>query len=377
MANGKDLYKILGVDKKASADEIKKAYRKLAREYHPDANPGDAKAEERFKEISAAYDVLSDPDKRKQYDRGGMFGGGQGGAGPFGGGAGGGPGFDPSNLGDLFSNIFGGGGGGAPRGGRGRPRPDRGRDLEAEVSLSFEQSISGIQVPLTLTMAGPCASCHGTGARPGTAPKVCPRCQGRGVESEGQGLFSISQPCSQCRGTGTVIEDPCATCSGSGQVEQAKRLRVNVPAGVKDGSRVRIAGRGEPGRNGGPNGDLYVITRVTGSPVFQRKGDNVVVDVPLTIPEAVLGAEVEVPTLSGRKTLRVAPGTRHGTMQRLRGEGPPRLGGKGAGDIHYRFLVDVPTDLDAEQSELFAKLSEAMNGSDPRAALFAKAAKAS
>jgi molecular chaperone DnaJ len=375
MANGKDLYKILGVDKKASADEIKKAYRKLAREYHPDANPGDAKAEERFKEISAAYDVLSDPDKRKQYDRGGMFGGGPGGAGPFGGGAGGGPGFDPSNLGDLFSNIFGGGGG--PRGGRGRPRPDRGRDLEAEVSLSFEQSISGIQVPLTLTMAGPCASCHGTGARPGTAPKVCPRCQGRGVESEGQGLFSISQPCSQCRGTGTVIEDPCATCSGSGQVEQAKRLRVNVPAGVKDGSRVRIAGRGEPGRNGGPNGDLYVITRVTGSPVFQRKGDNVVVDVPLTIPEAVLGAEVEVPTLSGRKTLRVAPGTRHGTMQRLRGEGPPRLGGKGAGDIHYRFLVDVPTDLDAEQSELFAKLSEAMNGSDPRAALFAKAAKAS
>jgi molecular chaperone DnaJ len=376
MANGKDLYKILGVDKKASADEIKKAYRKLAREYHPDANPGDAKAEERFKEISAAYDVLSDAEKRKQYDRGGLFGGFGGAGGPGGPGGPAGPGFDPSNLGDLFSNLFGGGGGGGtgPRGGRGRPRPDRGRDLETEVSLSFEQSISGIQVPLTLTMAGPCATCHGTGARPGTAPKVCPRCQGRGVESEGQGLFSISQPCSQCRGTGTVIEDPCATCSGSGQVEQAKRLRVNVPAGVKDGSRVRIAGKGEPGRNGGPNGDLYVITRVTASPVFQRKGDNVVVEVPLTIPEAVRGAEVEVPTLTGSKTLRVPPGTKHGTVQRLRGEGPPRLGGKGAGDIHYRFLIEVPQELDEEQSELFAKLSETMDGSHPRAALFARAA---
>ena len=374
----KDLYKILGVDKKASADEIKKAYRKLAREYHPDANPGDARAEERFKEISAAYDVLSDPEKRKEYDRGGLFGAFGGGGGPGGpGGFGGGAGFDTSNLGDLFSNLFGGGGGpgAGSRGGRGgRPRPDRGRDLETEVSLSFDQSISGIQVPITLTMAAACGTCHGTGAKPGTAPKVCPRCQGRGVESEGQGLFSISQPCSQCHGSGTIIEDPCPTCSGSGQVEQAKRLRVNIPGGVKDGARVRIAGKGEPGRNGGPNGDLYVITRVTPSPVFRRKGDNVVVDVPLTIPEAVRGAEVEVPTLAGRKTLRVPAGTQHGTIQRLRGEGPPRMGGKGAGDIHYRFPVDVPKELDAEQSELFAKLSETMNGTDPRAGLFARAA---
>ncbi len=368
MAQG-DLYKTLGVDKKATPEEIKKAYRKLARQYHPDTNAGDAKAEERFKEISAAYDVLSDPDKRKQYDRGGLFGAfGQGGAGQSGPA---GAGFDTSTFGDIFSNLFGGEG---QRGGaRGRPRPERGADLEAEVSLSFDQSLAGIQVPLTLTMASPCDTCHGTGAKPGTTPKVCPRCQGRGIESEGQGLFSISQPCSRCHGTGTVIEDPCPTCRGAGQVQKAKKLRVNVPAGVKDGSRVRIAGKGEPGRNGGPNGDLYVLTRVAASPVFKRKGDNVEIEVPLTIPEAVRGAEVEVPTLRGSKKLRVPPGTKHGTVQRLRGEGPPKLGAKSNGDIHYRFLIDVPSTLDAEQSDLIDKLSETMNGSDPRAKLFAQA----
>lgn len=363
-----DLYKTLGVDKKSSPEEIKKAYRKLAREYHPDRNPGDAKAEERFKEVSAAYDVLSDADKRKQYDSGRLFGGGGPGGFP------GGQGFDPSSFGDILSNLFGGAAGGGQQRGRGRPRPDRGHDLEAEVSLSFDQSLAGVQVPLTLTMSAACPTCHGTGAKPGTSPKVCPVCQGRGVESEGQGLFSISQPCSRCGGTGAVIEEPCATCSGAGQTRQARRLRVNVPAGVKDGSRVRIAGKGEPGRNGGPNGDLYVITRVSPSRLFRRKGDNVEVEVPLTIAEALRGAEIEVPTLSGRKTLRVPPGTKHGTVQRLRGEGPPRLGGKPAGDIHYRFLIDMPTELTEEQSELVEKLSQTMNGTDPRAALFANAA---
>ena len=367
-----DLYKTLGVDKKSSPEEIKKAYRKLAREYHPDRNPGDAKAEERFKEVSAAYDVLSDADKRKQYDSGRLFGGGGPGGGP--GGFPGGQGFDPSSFGDILSNLFGGAAGGGQQRGRGRPRPDRGHDLEAEVSLSFDQSLAGVQVPLTLTMSAACPTCHGTGAKPGTSPKVCPVCQGRGVESEGQGLFSISQPCSRCGGTGAVIEEPCATCSGAGQTRQARRLRVNVPAGVKDGSRVRIAGKGEPGRNGGPNGDLYVITRVSPSRLFRRKGDNVEVEVPLTIAEALRGAEIEVPTLSGRKTLRVPPGTKHGTVQRLRGEGPPRLGGKPAGDIHYRFLIDMPTELTEEQSELVEKLSQTMNGTDPRAALFANAA---
>jgi molecular chaperone DnaJ len=354
----RDLYNVLGVDKKASADEIKKAYRKLARQYHPDRNPGDKQAEERFKEISAAYDVLGDPDKRKQYDRGGFF---------TGGGPGGAPGgFDTGSFSDILSNLFGSGGARTtPRG----PRAERGRDLEAEVSISFDQSVEGAQIPLTVPTAQMCGTCHGTGAKPGTAPKVCPRCQGRGIESQGQGLFSISQPCSRCNGTGAIIEDPCPTCSGSGSVRTVKKYRVNIPAGVRDGSRVRLAGKGEPGRSGGPAGDLYVITRVSESPVFKRKGDNVEVEVPLTIPEAIRGAEVEVPTLNGRKKLRVPAGTKHGTVQRLRGEGPPRLSGKGRGDIHYRFVIDVPASLSQEQSEAVEKLSEVMNG-NPRSRLF-------
>jgi molecular chaperone DnaJ len=354
----RDLYSVLGVDKKASADEIKKAYRKLARQYHPDRNAGDKQAEERFKEISAAYDVLGDPDKRKQYDRGGFF---------TGGGPGGTPGgFDTGSFSDILSNLFGSGGARTtPRG----PRAERGRDLEAEVSISFDQSVEGAQIPLTVPTAQMCGTCHGTGAKPGTAPKVCPRCQGRGIESQGQGLFSISQPCSRCNGTGAIIEDPCPTCSGSGSVRTVKKYRVNIPAGVRDGSRVRLAGKGEPGRGGGPAGDLYVITRVSDSPVFKRKGDNVEVEVPLTIPEAIRGAEVEVPTLNGRKKLRVPAGTKHGTVQRLRGEGPPRLSGKGRGDIHYRFVIDVPASLNQEQSEAVEKLSEVMNG-NPRSRLF-------
>jgi molecular chaperone DnaJ len=361
----RDLYSVLGVEKKASPDEIKKAYRKLARKYHPDTNSGDTQAEERFKEISAAYDVLGDPDKRKQYDRGGLFGGG--GARPGGPGGTGGPNFDPGSFSDILSNLFGGGAAGrtSQRG----PRAERGRDLEAEVSISFEQAIDGAQIPLTVPTSQMCGTCHGTGAKPGTAPKVCPRCQGRGIESQGQGLFSISQPCSQCGGTGAIIEDPCPTCQGTGSVRTVKKYRVNIPAGVRDGSRVRLAGKGEPGRSGGPAGDLYVITRVADSPVFKRKGDHVEVEVPLTIPEAIRGAEIEVPTLNGRKTLRVAPGTKHGTVQRLRGEGPPRLSGKGRGDIHYRFVIDVPAKLSNEQSEAVEKLSEVMNG-NPRARLF-------
>jgi molecular chaperone DnaJ len=373
----KDLYKTLGVDKKASQDDIKKAYRKLARKYHPDRNPGDAQAEERFKEVQAAYDVLGDPDKRKQYDRGPLFGfGGSGPAGSAGGG------FDAGGFGDILSDLFGqatgrarGGTTGGTTGGAARrgPRPERGGDLEAEVTISFEQSIEGTQVPLTVPTATPCTTCRGTGARPGTSPTVCPRCQGRGVESQGQGLFSIAQPCSRCGGSGVVIEDPCPTCHGNGAVRTVKKYRVNVPAGVKDGSRVRLAGKGEPGRNGGEAGDLYVVTRVMPSPVFSRKGDHVEVEVPLTIPEAIRGAEVEVPTLQGRKKLRVPSGTKHGTVQRLRGEGPPRLGGSGRGDIHYRFVIDVPATLNQEQSEAVEKLSQVMNG-NPRAKLFAHAA---
>jgi molecular chaperone DnaJ len=369
MATRPDYYKALGVDKKATADEIKKAYRKLARRYHPDRNPGDKAAEERFKEVSQAHDVLGDPEKRKQYDSGtGPFatggpGGGFGGFGNFD--------FDASSMGDILSNLFGGGG----RAQRQRQRAERGSDLEAAVSISFDQAIAGAQVPLSVPMRATCTTCHGTGAKPGTTPSVCPRCEGRGIETQGQGMFSISQPCSLCGGAGTVIEDPCPTCHGSGAVRTVKRLRVNIPAGVREGSRIRLPGKGEPGRRGGPPGDLYLITHVTPSPVFARKGDNFEVEVPLTIPEALRGAQVQVPTLSGTKTLRVRPGTKHGTVQRLRGEGPPKLGSSNTrGDIHYRFVIDVPEKLDAEQEKAVEALSKAMNG-DPRARLFEQAAR--
>jgi molecular chaperone DnaJ len=361
----KDPYSVLGVDKKASADEVKKAYRKLARQYHPDRNQGDAKAEERFKEVQQAYDILGDPDKRKEFDRGGSnpF------SGAFGGGGGG---FDAGSFSDILSNLFGGAGPGQrSRGGTtAGPRTQRGRDLESEVSLSFEQAVEGAQVSLRVPMSQSCTTCHGTGAKPGTAPKVCPRCQGRGVESQGQGLFSISQPCSRCKGTGAIIEDACATCRGTGATQTVKRFKVNIPAGVRDGSRIRLAGKGEPGRNGGQPGDLFVVTRVAESPVFKRKGEHLEVEVPLTIPEALRGGEIEVPTLSGRKRLRVPPGTKHGTVQRLRGEGPPRLDGRGRGDIHYRFVIDVPDALTREQERAVEQLSEVMNG-DPRSRLFA------
>ena len=377
MASRPDYYKVLGVDKKASAEEIKKAYRKLARENHPDQNPDDAKAEARFKEISQAHDILGDPEKRKQYDAGSgpfAFGnaGGAGGAGGFAGFD-----FDPGAMGDILSNLFGGSGGGAGAGRqqRQRPRAERGADLQAEVTIGFDQSVTGAQIPLAVPTAATCGTCNGTGAKPGTTPTVCPRCEGRGIETQGQGMFSISQPCGRCGGSGTVIESPCPTCAGRGAVRTVKKYRVNIPAGVKDGSRIRLAGQGEPGRNGGPSGDLYVITHVTPSPVFTRKGDNFEVEVPLTVAEALAGAEVEVPTLNGRKTLRVKPGTQHGTLQRLRGEGPPRLNGKGKGDLHYRFVIDVPDKLNKEQKAAVAALSKVMNG-DPRAGLFSPAAAA-
>ena len=357
-----DLYKVLGVEKKATPDQIKKAYRRLARQYHPDRNPGDAAAEARFKEISGAYDVLGDAEKRRQYDRGAVFGGG-GATAPGG----------FSDIGDIFSNLFGdrvpsgGGGRAAPP----RPRPARGKDLETEVTVTFAQAMEGAQIPLAIPMAQGCRTCHGTGARPGTSPKICPLCQGRGIESEGQGLFSISTPCSRCGGAGTVIEEPCPTCQGSGVTRTVKKYRVNIPAGVKEGSRVRLAGKGEPGPHDGASGDLFVITHVQSSPIFARKGEHLEVEVPITFPEAARGAEVEVPTLNGTKRLRVPAGTRSGTVQRLRGEGPPRLGAKGRGDIHYRFVIDVPASLSSEQSDAVDKLSKVMPG-DPRSDLFAQ-----
>jgi molecular chaperone DnaJ len=369
-----ELYKTLGVSKKASDEEIKKAYRKLARKYHPDRNPDDPAAEEKFKEISAAYDVLSDPEKRKEYDTGGPFAQfGGGGQGPFGPGAGGAQagGFG-ADLGDIFSSLFNRGGGG----GRARAQQVRGRDLETEISLSFDQAVNGAQINVTVPKAGRCPTCHGSGAKPGTGPTTCPRCEGRGIDAQSQGFFSISQPCPQCGGAGQVIEDPCPTCGGSGLTQQTKRYKVNVPAGVKDGTRIRLAGKGEAGPRGGPPGDLYVTTRVASSPVFKRLDDgNLEVSVPISVGEALLGGTIEVPTLHGTKKIKVAPGTKHGTIQRLRGEGPPKPKGKGNGDIRYRLEIAIPAELSEEQTEAAAKLAETLNGSDPRAELLRKAAR--
>jgi molecular chaperone DnaJ len=369
-AAARDFYEVLGVSKSASQDEIKKAYRELARKWHPDRNPDDEGAEERFKEIQQAYDALSDPEKRKQYDAGGRFGGfGAGGfpgpgAGGFPGGAGGG---FSADLGDIFSTIF--------RGGRQQgPREQRGRDLETEVRLSFDQAMHGAQITVSVPTTGPCPTCDGSGAKPGTSPRVCPRCEGRGIDAQSQGFFSISQPCPECGGQGSVIDDPCPTCSGSGVAQETKRYRVNVPAGVHDGSRIRLAGKGEAGFRGGPRGDLYVTTRVAPSPVFKQRPDgNLEVDLPVTVAEAIQGGSIEVPTLSGSKTIRIAPGTQHGSVQRLRGEGPPNTKGGGQRDIYYRIRIDIPKELSDEQRDAVAKLAEALNGQNPRASLLGRA----
>ena len=362
----RDPYEVLGVDKKASDEEIKKAYRKLARDLHPDRNPDDPKAEERFKEIGAAYDTLKDPEKRRQYDAGGMFGGFGRGAGPGAGGFNVGVG----DIGDIFSSLFGRSGG--PRGGG--AEAGRGRDLETEIPLTFEQAMEGAQISVTVPKRARCTTCGGNGAAPGTRSVTCPRCNGRGIDAQSQGFFSISQPCPQCGGRGQIVEEPCPDCGGSGLTQQRKGYRVNVPAGVRDGTRIRLAGKGEDGPLGGPPGDLFVTTHVAPSPVFRRRPDgNLDVDVPITLPEAIGGADVEVPTLRGTKRIRIAPGTQHGTVQRLRGEGPPKPGTNKRGDIHYRLHVEIPRALDRKQREALDELSRTLDGRDPRERLLREA----
>ncbi|HET8653250.1 MAG TPA: molecular chaperone DnaJ [Gaiellaceae bacterium] len=348
----KDLYAALGVSKGASADEIKKAYRKLARQYHPDKNPGDAEAEARFKEVQTAYDVLSDPEKRKAYDQFGSSDGRRG-FDPRGGG------FDFGNfdvgdlgdLGDLFGGIFGRGRGGAQQ----RSRAERGADLEVEVNLSFEDSLRGIETRIPVEVETACRECGGSGAKPGTSPKVCPECRGRGVTSESQGLFALSQPCPRCRGNGTVIEDPCPHCRGTGRERRTKRYTVKIPAGVKDGTRIRVKGKGEAGIGGGPAGDLHVVTRVADSPVYQRRGADLVVEVPVSLADAALGTEVEVPTPEGAVSLKVPAGSEHGKLLRIKGRGAPRLKG-GKGDVLARLRLEVPKKLNKKQRELLEEL---------------------
>ena len=344
----KDLYGVIGVPKGASAGEIKKAYRKLAREYHPDRNPGDKEAEERFKEVQHAYDVLSDAEKRKQYDQVGSTDG-RGGFQP------GDFNFDVGDfgdIGDLFGGLFGRGRGGA----QARQQSVRGADLEVQVNLSFEDSLKGIETKIPVEVDAACSECGGSGAKPGTSPKVCPECRGRGVISESQGLFALSQPCPRCRGNGTVIEDPCPRCRGTGREHRTRRYSVKIPAGVRDGTRIRLKGKGEAGMAGGPPGDLFVVTRVAGSPVYKRRGSDLEVEVPVSLADAALGTEVEVPTPDGPVSLKVPAGSEHGKLLRIKGRGAPKLKGSGKGDVLARLKLEVPKRLNKKQRELLEEL---------------------
>ncbi|OEU86500.1 molecular chaperone DnaJ [Streptomyces abyssalis] len=388
----KDYYKVLGVPKDATEAEIKKAYRKLARENHPDANRGDAKAEERFKDASEAYDVLGDAKRRKEYDEartlfgnGGIRTGGPGGPGGaggfnfdlsdlFGGGQPGGPGGPGGaggfggGLGDVFGGLFNRGGAGT------RTQPRRGQDIESEVTLSFTEAVDGATVPLRMSSSAACKACAGTGDKNGS-PRVCPTCVGTGqVSRGGGGGFSLTDPCVDCKGRGLIAQDPCDTCKGSGRATSSRTMQVRIPAGVSDGQRIRLRGKGAPGERGGPGGDLYVVVHVDRHPVFGRRGDNLTVTVPVTYPEAALGGEIKVPTLGGPPvTLKLPPGTPSGRTMRARGKGAVRKDGT-RGDLLVTIDVSVPKDLSEKAKGILETYREATAAEDPRAALF-KAAK--
>ncbi len=357
----KDYYKVLGVPETATQKEITRAYRKLARQLHPDANPGDKTAEERFKEVSAAYDVIGDEAKRKEYDEVRKLG--PMGAMGFGGPGAGQGGFtftadDLGGLSDLFSGLFGRAsarrGGGFSRG----PGPQRGADLETELHLSFDDAVRGVTTNVHLTSEAVCSTCAGTGAKPGSAPVACSNCGGRGVIDENQGLFSFSSPCPACAGRGVKILDPCPTCAGTGTEHRPRQVKVRIPAGVNDGQRIRLKGRGAPGRNGGPAGDLYVNVHVAGHRLFGRDGNDLTITVPITFPEAALGTKLKVPTLDGDTvTLKIPAGTRSGRVFRVRGRGVQTK--KGTGDLLVKVEVAVPTRLTKEQKEAVEALAAA------------------
>ena len=366
-ASNRDYYEVLGVKKTASKDEIKRAYRKLARQYHPDANPDDPKAEEKFKEVSTAYEVLSDDDKRKQYDAGPSFFGqgpqpGAGGRQTYQGGQAMG-----GDWADLFGNLFGGGQGfgGFGAGGRTRQRATKGDDKSVSVRLSFEDALKGVTTKIPVPQSVQCKTCGGSGAAPGTSPVTCPQCRGRGVVSKSQGFFALSQPCGRCGGTGMVIENPCPSCSGAGTTQALKKFTVPMPAGVKDGTKIRLKGKGEPGLHGGPPGDLYVIAHVDDSPLFERRGADLMVEVPVTMVEAALGASVRIPTPDGSVNLKIPAGTQHGKLLKLKGKGAPRLGVSGKGDLIARISVTTPEGLSGEQKDLLKKFA-ASHAEDPR-----------
>jgi molecular chaperone DnaJ len=362
-----DLYKVLEVSKEASQDEIRRSYRRLAREYHPDANPGDRKAEERFKEIQQAYEVLSNPEKRREYDEGprtffGSQGAGQPGGADFGdisdllGGFG--------NLGDIFGRTAG----------TTRTAKVRGENITVNIRLSFKDALNGVTTRVAVPVEEACGECSGTGAAPGTAPLTCPECGGRGVQSRDQGFFALSTPCSRCGGEGRIIEKPCSVCGGNGRVRRNKQVKVRIPAGAKDGMKVRIPGRGSAGMRGGPAGDLYVVTRVEEHPVFKRRGDDFVVEVPVSFVEAVLGAQIEVPRPGGGTVkVKLPAGTQDGKQFKVRGAGAPRTKKNrgGNGDLIVRVGVVVPKKLRRREREILEALAEERD-EDVREDLFKK-----
>lgn len=387
----RDFYADLGVASDASAADIKKAYRKLAAQLHPDRNPGDTAAEERFKKVSEANSVLSDAEKRKEYDEaralmssGRYRGGDPFGGGGYGGGGGGGytttGGFDMGDLGDLFGGGGGGGGfdlgdllGGMGRSrGRSQPqqpqRPRRGNDLQAETTLNFRDAVKGNTVRLEVTSPSPCTSCHGSGAKPGTSPRTCPSCNGSGFIHRDQGHFGFAEPDPDCQGTGTRIDEPCSDCSGTGVQVRKRSINVKIPVGVEDGQRIRLTGQGEAGRRGAPSGDLYVTVHVTPDPVFTRSGHDLKITLPVSISELVLGATVSVPTLDGTVGVKIPPNTADGRVLRLKGRGVPKRSG-GNGDLLVTVKVAVPPKLDEAALDAMKTYAEAekATGFDPRA----------
>jgi len=349
----RDYYEILGVDRNASKQQIKTAYRKKAVENHPDRNKGDKEAEERFKEAAEAYSVLSDDDKRAHYDRFGH-------AASPGNGAGGFSGFDPETFGDfsdILGDFFGFGdifGGGRSR----RSRSSKGNDLRYDLTVEFEEAVFGFSPKIKVRKAEVCKDCNGSGADPAHGTETCSACGGQGQIRFQQGFFTVSRTCSSCQGKGKVIKSPCKSCHGSGRVQKEKVLEVKIPAGVESGNRLRVAGEGEPGTNGGPPGDLYVFISVKPHPFFKREGDHIYCEIPITITQAALGTVVQVPTLQGKEKLRIPEGTQSGTTFRFRGRGVNSLSGRGKGDQHVKVIVRTPTKLNEKQRKLLQELGE-------------------
>ena len=366
----RDYYEVLGVSKGASDDEIKKAYRKLAKKYHPDMNPGDKEAEAKFKEVNEAYSILSDSDKRARYDQFGHAGVDPNyGAGGPGGGFGG---FDMGDidLGDIFGSFFGGGFGGF--GGSSSARrngPQKGESLRASLTISFEEAAFGCEKEINLTRTEQCEACHGSGAEPGTTAETCPDCRGTGVvrvqQRTGGFAFSSTAPCTRCRGTGKIIHTPCKACGGSGSVKKTKRVTVSIPAGIDEGQAVSLRGQGNAGKNGGPAGDLIVGIHIRPHPQFQRDGTTVLYEQPVTFYQAVMGAELEIPTIDGKVKYNLPAGTQTGTTFRLRGKGIPELRGRGRGDQYVTIRIQVPTSLNSEQKEALRAFAEAMGEDVP------------